>query len=370
MKLKIEKTELLNGMNIISKAISSNDVMPIVQCVLLSASDDGLRLTSNNLELAIQTAEINIEMQESGSVALEASFFSNIIKKLSDDYIQITVGENYATVIKSGKSVFKIEGKNPADFPSIPTVEKENKFSMNRSALKTMIRQTIFAVAKVDARPVLTGALLEIENGIISVVGIDGFRIAYRYNEADATDIFCKIVVPGKSIADIAKLLDGSDGSEANIFFTNEHVLFELDNCTIVSRLIEGDYMKYKKVLASEYTTLVKIHRNELLASLERAILIAIDDSKKVSVKLSISGSTVNISSNTQRGDTHEEIMAEIDGTNLEIEFNPKYLIDALKAIEDDMIAIQYTNKMSPCIIRPIAEGNYKYLILPLRPNS
>ena len=242
--------------------------------MLLSAYNNSLRLTSNNLELAIQTAEINIEMKEADSIALEAGFFSNIIKKLADDYIQVTVDENYAAVIKSGKSVFKIEGKNPADFPSISTVEKENKFTMNRSVLKTMICQTIFAVAKVDARPVLTGALIEIENGIISIVGIDGFRIAYRYNEADAADVSSKIVVPGKSTADIAKLLDGSDGSEANIFFTNEHVFFELDNCTIVSRLIEGDYMDYKKILASEYTTLVKIHRNELLASLERAILI------------------------------------------------------------------------------------------------
>lgn len=230
-----------------------------------------------------------------------------------------------------------------------------------------MIRQTIFAVSEASAKPIFTGELIKVEDGIANIVAIDGFRIAHRYCEVDAADRSLEVIVPGKSMGEIVKLLAVGDDCDVNIYFTNLQILFELSTCTVVSRTIDGEFYNYKAPLEADHKTLTKVNKTDLIMSLERACIVAKESGKKTPVKFDIEKETITISSNTEIGAVHEEISAVTDGEDLSIAFNPRYFIDALKTIEDTEVAIQYSGELSPCIIRPVNDGNYKYLILPLR---
>lgn len=286
MNLKIEKADLLDGINIVSKAVRGGGTIPILNCILINASDNGVRLMGNSLEMGIQTSVIEADVQRPGDIALEARLFSEIVRKLPDGYIQITVDNKYATKIKSGLSEFKIMGSDPADFPAMPEVEHENVFSINQNTLRDMIRKTIFAVSEDDTKPAFTGELIEVENGMINIVSTDGYRVAYRYSEADPAGQSFKVIVPGKPMAEIAKLLTGSDESQANIYFTDKHILFDLGTCKVVTQVINGEFLKYKDVFTTNHSTLVKLVRSEFIASLDRASLVAIESNRKTPVKL------------------------------------------------------------------------------------
>lgn len=367
MKFTCDKNTLINNINIVSKAVSSRTTLPILECILLSACEAGLKMTGNDLEMGIETSYVEAQIIEKGSIALEARLFSEIVKRLPDDgWVLIEVVEDNLVIIKCGKAEFKIMGLSGDEFPVIPSVERNNEYIINGHILRDMIRQTIFSVSLDESKPVLTGELFEIEENTLKLVAVDGFRVSFRSSllEGDNDDI--SVVVPGKTLNEMSKILSPDEDVKVSLYFTDKHMLIQMDECTMVSRLLDGEFLKYKQILESDSATTLKIERLEFLRSLERASLIS-KETKKNPVKFDIERDIVKISSNTEMGTSYDELSVETDGDGLSIAFNPRYLIDALKAIDDDYIYMLFTTALSPCIIRGEEDCGYKYLVLPLR---
>ncbi|MCL2564502.1 MAG: DNA polymerase III subunit beta [Defluviitaleaceae bacterium] len=367
MKFTCEKNTLINNINIVSKAVSSRTTLPILECILLNADPDGLKMTGNDLEMGIETSYIEAQIIEEGTIAIEAKLFSEIVKRLPDDgWVLIEVVENNMVVIKCGKAEFKILGLSGDEFPVIPYVEKNNEYSISGQLLRDMIRQTLFSVSVDESKPVLTGELFEIDDNSLRLVAVDGFRVSFRSAELEGDNANISVVVPGKTLNEISKILPADEESKISLYFTDKHMLIQMDECTIVSRLLDGEFLKYKQILETDSSTVVKIAREEFLKSLERASLIS-KETKKNPVKLEIERDIVKITSNTEMGTSYDELAVETEGEGLSIAFNPRYLIDALKVIDDDDAYMHFTTALSPCIIKGEEGCGYKYLILPLR---
>lgn len=367
MKIICKKDILINNINIVSKAVSSKTTLEILECILLTADTKGFRLIANDLEIGIETSNIDAEIEETGSVALEAKFFSEIIRNLPEDEVTIEVDDKNVTLIKSGKTEFKVLGRNAEEFPRLAEIEKENKYSINPVIFKNMVRQTVFSVSLDESKPVLTGELLEIKNESFNIVSIDGFRVSFRKTDIDPSYNDISVVVPAKALSEISKILTDKEDGMLNIYFTDNQILFELDSCVMIARLLEGEFIKYDQIFTDDYTTRIEIDKTMLLRSLERASLIS-KDNKKTPVKLKIEqDGNVIITSNTDISNSYEELKSEIEGKELTIAFNPKYLIDALKVIDESVVAIHFMTDLSPCIIKSINNDSYKYLILPLK---
>ncbi len=359
---------MLSGVNTALKAVSTRTTLPILQCILLQATPDEFKLVSNDLELGIES-HVEANIVESGSVALDARIFSEIVKKLPDATVDITVDESNLTTIVCQKSRFNIPGQPGTEFIQLPQVTKDKSISMAQSVLKDMIHQTIFSIAVKEIKPILTGELVEIRQNKLSIVSMDGYRISIRQVEFNDEFEDMAVVVPGKTLSEISKILSSDEAEMMSIYFTDKHILFELEGSIVVSRLLEGDYPKYASLFSADYDTLITVDRRELMQSIERAALIA-RESKKSPIKLEIKEDTLAITSNTELGNVHEEIGIKKEGQALEIAFNPRYLIDSLKVIEDDEICLQFTNALNPCIIRQTEAEEFKYLILPIRLNG
>lgn len=367
MKIICSKELLINNINIVSKAVATKTTLEILECILLTADAKGFRLIANDLEIGIETANIEAEIEETGSVALEAKFFSEIIRNLPEERVEIETDEKNVTVIKSGKTEFKLLGRNPEEFPRLAEVEKENKYSIKPVIFKNMVRQTVFSVSIDESKPVLTGELLEIKDESFNMVSIDGFRVSFRKTDADPGYKETSVVVPAKALSEISKILTDKEDGMLNLYFTENQILFELDSCVMIARLLEGEFIKYEQIFTDDYTTKIEIDKLMLLRSLERASLIS-KDNKKTPVKLNIQeDGNVIITSNTDISNSYEELKADVEGSGLTIAFNPKYLIDALKAIDESVIAIQFMTDLSPCIIKSTSGDSYKYLVLPLK---
>ncbi len=368
MFINCTREELLAKINIVLKAVASKTTMPIIECILITADNDGVRLTANNLELAIETSNMknDVVIMEKGIVAPEAKMFLEIIRNLPDNNISIQTDDKNVAVIKSGKSEFKILCLPGEDFPKIPVVEKNIKYETKSNVFKNMIKQTIFAVAVEDSKPILTGELIEIKEDCFNIVAIDGFRVAFRKTDLTNDNENISVVVPSKTLNEISRILSDKDDEVISMYFTDNHALFETEEFIVVSRLLEGEFFKYEQSFINEYTTAVEVNRQDFLNSIERATLIS-RDSKKSPVELSIEKEKIVITSNTEMGTSYEEVFVSTEGESLKIGFNPRYLIDALKAIDDETINIKFMSELSPCIIESTDNGNYKYLILPLR---
>ncbi len=366
MKLSCSREELLTYINIVNKAVSGRTTLPILQCILLNADKKGFYLTANDLELGIQSAPIAANITEMGSVALEARIFSEIIRKIVGEEVFISVDEKNMTTIICGSSKFQIMGQNGEEFPELPKVEKNQEYRMLQSDLKNCIRQTIFSIAQNEAKPILTGEFLEINNQNLHLVSVDGFRISFRKVPMLLCGTDFSEVIPGKTMAEIYKILSQEGEEEVSIYFTDKHALFDIGGSIVVSRLLEGEYIKYGQSFTDDFKTKIQINSSLLVQALERASLVS-REVKKTPVHLDIKEGELILTSNAEMGMAYESIPVEIQGDDLEIAFNPKYLIDALRAIEDETVSIQFTTPLSPCIIRPIEGDAFQYLILPLR---
>jgi DNA polymerase-3 subunit beta len=345
--------------------------MTILDCVVLIADDDGLVLVANDLEMSINTAPIPAEVDEAGSVALEAHLFIEIVRKMPGDYVHINVESNGMAECVSGRARFKIMGLPGDDFPAINEMEKNAGCTVSSVQLRDMIRQTIFSVALDETKPVLTGELIRCKDNSMVIVAVDGFRISYRHTLIEGDFNPMSAVVPAKALNELSRILPSGENDTVSFFITDKRVVFECDAFTFVSRILEGEFIRFDQIFSEDFTTIVTTERLQLLNALERSVLIA-RDSKKSPVKLAIGSNadeqeTITITSSTEMGQSYDEIMCDIDGQNLEIAFNPRYLIDALRAIEDDRVYAKYTTALSPCILRGVESDDFKYLILPLR---
>lgn len=363
MKLICSKSNLLQGVNIVLKAVPSKTTMSILECILIDATAGSIKFTSNDMELGIETI-IDGDIISGGMVAIDAKIFSEIVRKLPDNEVVIETDENYKTTITCEKAVFTISGKSGEDFSYLPVIEKNKFIYLSQFTLKEIIRQTIFSIADNDNNKLMTGELFEVKNNELKVVSLDGHRISIRKVDLKESFDDIKVVVPGKTLNEISKILSGGTEDEVRIFFTSNHIVFEFDNTVVVSRLIEGEYFKIEQMLSSDYETKFSINKREFLDCIDRATLLVKEGDKKPII-INITDGNMELKISSIIGSMNENIDIIKEGKDIMIGFNPKFLIDALKVIDDEEVNIYMVNPKAPCFIRD-DENKYVYLILPV----
>ena len=367
MKLICSKANLLHGVNIVSKAVPTRTTMAILECILIDASTNDIKLTANDMELGIET-KIEGEIVERGIIALDAKIFSEIVRKLPDSDVLIETDETFKTTITCEKAKFNIVGKSGDDFSYITFIERNESITMSHFTIKEVIRQTIFSIADNDTNKLMTGELFEIQENNLKVVSLDGHRISIRNIELKNSYEAKKVVVPGKTLQEVSKILPGGSEEEVTIYLTDNHIVFEFDSTTVVSRLIEGEYFKIDQMLSSDYETKVKINKRELLDCIDRATLLVKEGDKKPII-MNITDSTMELKINSFIGSMNEDIDIAKEGKDILIGFNPKFFIDALRVIDEEEVTLYMVNPKAPCFIKD-EEGKFIYLILPVNFNA
>ncbi|MDO4295901.1 MAG: DNA polymerase III subunit beta [bacterium] len=367
MKLIFQKDILLNAINIVLKAVPGKTTMPILECILIDAEGSDIRLTANDMELGIETRVMGI-IEEHGKIALDAKLFSEIIRKLPNSNVTIETQANFNTSIVCEKSKFNILGKDGDEFSYLPYIEREQYIRLSQFTLKDVIRQTIFSISPNDSNKMMTGELFEVDGNELRVVSLDGHRISIRKIELNETYENAKVIVPGKTLTEISKILSGDNSKEVLIFFHDNHILFEFDDTIVVSRLIEGEYFRINQMLSSDYETKVTLNKREFLDCIDRATLL-IRESDKKPIIISIGEDTMRLKLTSMMGSMNEDIDIQKNGKDIMIGFNPRFLIDALRVIDDEEISIYLVNPKAPCFIKD-AEESYIYLILPVNFSS
>ncbi|HEY8348751.1 MAG TPA: DNA polymerase III subunit beta [Clostridia bacterium] len=368
MKIICSKEKLLEGINIVQKAVSAKTTLPILEGILVEAGDQ-VKLTSNDLEIGIECI-IEADVREEGAIVLNARMFGEIIRKFPDAEVLIEVRENNNVVIECENSMFEIRGLDAEGFPALPTLEKKDGIKISQRMLKDMIRQTIFAVSTDENRPMLTGSLFEYKDGKFTIVSIDGYRLAMRCfepeNENETVSAERKFVIPGKTLNEIAKILQPVD-DDIYIYAAGNQILFDMGNCIMTSRLLEGEYLNYMSIFPKDHETKVRVNTKDLLSCFERASLVITSEERRYPVSLDITEEKIVITANTEAGNVREELKIDMEGKRLEISFYHKFFIEALRAIDNETIDIYFTTSLGPCTIKPLQGNDFAYLILPIR---
>lgn len=367
MKINCKKSDLLNGLNTVSKAVPSKTTMSILQCILVDTTMGCIKLIANDTEIGIETI-IDGEIIEKGIVALEAKIFVDIVRKLPDSDVIIKTDDNYITNITCEKARFNIIGKSGEEFTYLPSIEKADFITLSQFSLKEVISQTLFSTADNENNKIMTGELFEVNNNSLKVVSLDGHRISIRNIKLSGDFNDVKVIVPGKALSELSKILTGDSESKVNIFFTDKNILFEFDNTIMVSRLIEGEYFNVNQMLNSDYVTKVSVVKKELLDCIDRATLLVKEGDKKPII-VNITEEAMELKINSTIGSMNEVIEITKEGNDMMIGFNPKFLIDALRVIEDEVIDIYLLNAKAPCFIKD-EDGKYIYLVLPVNFNT
>lgn len=367
MKLICSKANLLHGVNIVSKAVPTRTTMAILECILIDASTNEIKLMANDMELGIET-RIEGDIVERGIIALDAKIFSEIVRKLPDNDVTIETDASFKTVITCEKAKFNIIGKSGDDFSYIPYIERNEAISISQFTLKEVIRQTIFSIADNENNKLMGGELFELNENQLRVVSLDGHRISIRKIELKENYGSKKVVVPGKTLQEISKIVNGTVDEDVMIFIADNHIIFEFDRTTVVSRLIEGEYFKIDQMLSSDYETKVKINKRELLDCIDRATLLVKEGDKKPII-MNITDGNMELKINSFIGSMNEEIDITKEGKDILIGFNPKFFIDALRVIDEEDVSLYMVNPKAPCFIKD-DDGRYTYMILPVNFNS
>ena len=376
MKFDILRDRFLNGLNDVMKAVNSKTTIPILTGIKIDVTNEGINLTGSDADITIQTfipveenGEQIINISETGSIVLQARMFNEIVRKLPTNEVEIEVTNSFATNIRSGKSEFHLIGSDASEYPLLPELSADRQFSIPADLLKSIIRETVFAVATSESRPVLTGVNWKVEEDELICIATDSHRLARRKVKLEnlPTDI-TSVVIPGKSLNELFKILDDST-NPVQIVLTNQQVLFKTDDVLFFSRLLEGNYPDTSRLIPEDYKTNVTINGKSLLQAIDRASLLAREDRNNVVRFETLQANTVEISSNSPEiGKVEEQIQVEaLDGEALKISFSAKYMMEALKAIDGQDVIIQFTGAMRPFILRSIADDAILQLILPVR---
>lgn len=374
MKFSIQKDRFAQSVQDVLKAISSRTTIPILTGIKIDADTEGIKLTGSDSDISIESfipkeeEEILLaDIQQTGSIVLNARFFNEIVKKLPSDTIEIEVLSSFQTVIRSGQAEFNLNGLDPEEYPHLPQIEEEEVFKLPTDLLKAMVRQTVFAVSTSETRPILTGVNWRVESGVLSCIATDSHRLALR-QAAVETALEYSVVIPGKSLSELSKILD--DSQEAvEIVITENQVLFRAKHLLFFSRLLEGNYPDTSRLIPTDSKTKLELNTKEFLQAIDRASLLAREGRNNV-VKLSMIGDEmIEISSNSPEiGKVTEQVKSQaIEGEELKISFSAKYMMDALKALEGTEINIQFAGAMRPFVIRPQHDDSTLQLILPVR---
>ncbi len=363
MKFTCTKNNFNSGINIALKAVPGKTTMPILECVVMEAKGDSIKMTTNDMQLGIET-KVPADVKEEGIILVNAKMIAEIVRRLPDEDVNFEVDENNNILLFCGKSKFNIPGINHEEFPMLPQIEAEKKIVISQFTLKEMIRQTIFSISDNESNKILTGELFEINGNEFKIASLDLVRVSIRKIELKESYDHIKVVIPGKTLNEISKILGGEAEDEVTISFSKNHVLFEFDETIVISRLIEGNFYNIEQMLKNNYETKVKINKREFFGCIDRATLL-LREAEKKPVILNIRDNEIQMEMNTKIGSMDEEVAVEKEGKDLKIAFNPKYIIDVLKVIDDEDVYLYLFNSNAPCFIKN-NEESYIYLILPV----
>lgn len=370
MKIIFEKDKMIKALNSVTKAVANKTTMPILEGILIQTNNDDIKLTCYDKELGIEYIIKENNVLEQGSIVVNAIMFSEIIRKLPDTNITISINDNNLLVIECEGSVYKLATMNPDDFPQLPEINVENSIELEQNTIKDMIRKTIFAISTEENRPVFTGCLFEVKNNKLNVVAVDGFRLAWKSKVLNTKTNDFEAVIPGRTLQEINKILaDSFDLIKLGI--SKNQALFEIENCKIVTRLLDGEFLKYSEVIPKKWETRVRVNKNLISNCFERISLISsssMEKEKRYPVKLNVEVGKIKISCTNQTGDAKEEIFTTTEGQDLEAGFNPKFFLDVFRNIDDEEVYINFGTSISPSVIKSIEDdGDYQYMILPVR---
>ena len=349
------------------KAVPSKSSMTILECILFTADENGIKLTANDMELGIETY-IEGEVEVAGTIAVEAKIISNLIRSYSNEEVTIYSDDDNTVHIECGKSELSINGRSTEEFVLLPELDKSDPIEISQFSLKELIKQTIFSISDNDTNKIMTGELFEIKEDGFKVVSLDGHRISIRNINLKKSYDDNSVIVPGKTLMELSKILPGDVDKDVSIYLCENHVIFEYESVKVVSRIIEGNYFKIDQMISNDYETKIEVNKSELLEVINRSTLLVKEGDKKPIV-LNVSESAANFSINSTIGSMNEDIDIEKTGKDITIGFNPKFLIDALRVIDDETVTLYMVNPKAPCIIKN-DEGSYLYLILPVNINA
>lgn len=362
MKFSCEKQKLQEGVSIANKAITGKTTMPILEGIYISANNNTLTLIGSDMDVSIET-KVEANIIEPGNIVVDAKIFGEIIRKLPNSTINIETQEDLIQ-ITCEKSTFNLVYMNAEDYPSLPEINENISVEVPQNILKNMIKGTSFAIAQDETRPILQGILFEVKDKQLNLVALDGYRLAVRSEYLD-NDNNIEVVIPGKTLNEISRILEDSQDI-VQVTFTNNHILFNLNNTKVISRLLEGKFVNYLSLFPREHTILVDVKKQELQNCIERASLMSKDNNSNL-IKLDFKEENAIITSNSQLGKVKEELDLNLQGEEIQIAFNSRYLLDVLKNIDDENILMEMTSSVSPCVIKCKQNNNSKYLVLPVR---
>lgn len=366
MKFTCSQQQLSKAVNTVSKAVTARTTIPILKGILIHVTKDGiLSLSASDLDLSIEK-KINVHVEEEGSVVVLSKLFGDIIRKLPNETIEIEkTGENNIH-IKCTSSEFTIVGLSPEEFPNIGEIESSHKIILDKEIFKEMIKKTVFSASIDESKGIIVGALIEMEENSLNMVALDGFRMAVaRENIHNGEEK--KLIIAAKILNEINKIIsETDDGDHIELILDHKKAVFLLDGTKIVLRLLDGEFIKYREITPKEFKTEVILNKSDFLESVERASLLA-KEGKNNLIKLTIKGNTLIITSRSEEGNVKEEVFMTKAGEDLEIGFNSKYLIEALKVINHEEIKLELNSSVSPCLVKPIEGNSFEYLILPVR---
>lgn len=360
MNITVNKSDLIGGLSIVSRAISSRSTLPALDGILLDIKNNELVLTGSDLNLTITTKISILKLDEEGSVLVNAKRFFEIIKKMPSDEISLRVKDNKLT-IKSGKVKLDIVYMQSSDYPELKGITETEEFPIDDIQLKNLIKSTIFATAKDETRPILTGELLEIKENKLSLVALDGYRLALRTMDLIFNE--CAVVIPSKTLLELDKILENKEETVLTSI-TDNFITFSYGKTTINSKLLEGSFVNYNALLPKDFKTIVTIDRKSFLEMIDRSNVINNDHKM---VKLNFSNNTIFSKSESEFGTIEDQIPCDINGDDLEIAFNSAYLIDMLKSIDTENVMLNFNNSVSPCKITSSEDLTFEQLVLPVR---
>lgn len=363
MNIICSKQKLQEGISIVTKAITGKTTMPVLEGIYIKATKEELTLIGSDIDVSIET-KVEADVIQEGSIVIDSRIFSEIIRKLPNSEVKIEISENDLIQITCEKSVFNLVFMNSSDYPSLPSINEDISVEVPQNLLKNMIKGTSFAIAQDETRPILQGILFEVKNRELNLVALDGYRLAVR-NELLDVDNNIEVVIPGKTLNEVSKILEDNNDI-VKITFTNNHILFNINNTKIISRLLDGKFVNYVSLLPQEYKLLVNVKKQELQQGIERASLMAKDGNSNL-IRLDVQEDILVITSNSQLGKVREEVNINLQGEGVQIAFNSRYLLDVLKNMEDDDVVIEMTSSVSPCVIKGRNSNSSKYLVLPVR---
>lgn len=362
MKFKVDKSAFMNGINTVIRSVPNRCTLSILECILIEAADDGLTLTANDMEIVIQT-HVDANVTETGIIAVEAKLFNEIIRKMPDTEIKFTSDDKFAVKLTAGKSKFSIGGRDGREFTGIPDIGKTENYTIPQGLFREMVQTTIFAADTSGTDRIMNGEFIEIKDGIFSITALDGHRIARRRANINAVNNISAII-PSKALNDVSRLLVNDDESVI-ISFSKNHASFQFDKTIMVVRLVNGDYFDIDRMISFDSETEIVVNRNQIISCMERALLFAKEGNSKPIV-LDAADDEIRFSIQSSMGNMNEILDAEKNGQDISIGFNPRFMLDALKAVPDDTVTLRMINGRSPCYISDDV-GSYLFLVLPVK---